>query len=276
MKNHNKNHYVIFGIILFFIFILNLNNNQKVEKEDIENKANVSEILINQEDNSEINEAEELITENNSSEKLYEVVSVIDGDTINVKIDEDIKTVRVIGINTPETVDPRKPVECFGKEASSKAKEILSSQKVYLKEDESQGLTDKYGRLLRYVFLSSGEDYGKFMISSGYAYEYTYKVSYKYQNEYKEAEILAKNNKAGLWSDEACEEKVEEKEITTSTQNFSQNGNGEFICSQNAYNCSDFSKQKDAQEVFDFCGGVSGDIHKLDQDGDGFVCESLP
>lgn len=134
----------------------------------------------------------------------YKVVSVVDGDTVKVSINGVTETTRIIGINTPETVDPRKEVECFGKEASNKAKEMLSRKTVTLEIDSSQGERDKYGRLLRYVFLADGTDFGKFMIASGYAYEYTYSTPYKYQSAYKSAQAIAETNKLGLWSPNTC------------------------------------------------------------------------
>lgn len=141
----------------------------------------------------------------------YKVISVVDGDTIKVDINGTTETIRIIGLNTPETVDPRKPVECFGKEASNKAKELLSGKTVTLEADSTQGERDKYGRLLRYVFLSNGTDYGKYMISSGYAYEYTYSKPYKYQVSYKSAQKSAEVSKVGLWGDGSC--KTETKAI---------------------------------------------------------------
>ena len=77
------------------------------------------------------------------------VVRVIDGDTIEVEIDGTSYRVRYIGIDTPETVHPQKPVECFGKEASEKNRELVEGKRVRLEKDVSD--TDKYGRLLRYV-----------------------------------------------------------------------------------------------------------------------------
>lgn len=135
------------------------------------------------------------------------VTKVVDGDTINVLIDSKAEKVRILGINTPETVDPRKPVECFGREASDKAKSILTGQTVRLNEDPTQDNRDKYGRLLRYVILPDGEDFGLQMIKEGYAYEYTYDIPYKYQKEYKSAQKEAEKSKLGLWEDGACSEK---------------------------------------------------------------------
>jgi len=133
------------------------------------------------------------------TQKSYEVVRVVDGDTVDVSMDGKVERLRLIGINTPETVDPRKPVECFGKEASNKAKDILSGKKVFLENDSSQGERDKYDRLLRYVFLEDGTSFNSLMIKEGYAYEYTYDLPYKYQAEFKQAQKEAETSRAGLW-----------------------------------------------------------------------------
>lgn len=142
------------------------------------------------------------------------VIKVVDGDTLSVSIGGKSETIRIIGINTPETVDPRKPVECFGQEASAKAHELLDGKSVTLEADATQGERDKYGRLLRYVFLPDGSDFGKAMISGGFAYEYTYSVPYKYQEAYKAAQGEAQAAKRGLWADGACSEAEAETEAT--------------------------------------------------------------
>lgn len=139
-----------------------------------------------------------------SSAELYQVVSVTDGDTLKVTINSKTETVRVIGINTPETVDPRKPVECFGKQASDRAKQILTGQKVSLEADPSQSDRDRYGRLLRYIFLENGTDYGLAMIKDGYAQEYTYQTPHKYQLQYRMAQQEAQQAQRGLWAEDAC------------------------------------------------------------------------
>lgn len=137
-------------------------------------------------------------------DEYFTVTKVVDGDTIEVDIEGKKEKIRIIGINSPETVDPRRKVECFGKEASGKAKELLSGQSVRLESDPSQAERDKYDRLLRYVFLSNGMDFGKIMILQGYAYEYTYDLPYKYQKEYKEAQQQAQTSNIGLWRDGVC------------------------------------------------------------------------
>ncbi len=140
------------------------------------------------------------------SEKIYgtQVIKVVDGDTIDVSINGEAEKLRLIGINTPETVDPRRPVECFGKEASARAKEILTNKQVTLEYDPTQDKVDKYGRTLAYVILADGTNFNKKMIEDGYAYEYTYEKPYKYQTEFKAAQKRAEDNKRGLWGAGIC------------------------------------------------------------------------
>lgn len=219
------------------------------------------------------------------------VVSVVDGDTVKVDIAGVRETLRIIGINTPETVDPRKPVECFGREASAMAKDLLSNQTIELEADATQGERDKYGRLLRYVFLPDGSDFGKTMISSGLAHEYTYSKPYVYQQEYQAAQADAEANERGLWADGACDEIEDSAGATTSSSAelivpstatvpvaAPTTSSSSCSCSSNSYNCSDFSTHVAAQSVYDCCmAQVGSDIHRLDgNDDDGLACESLP
>ena len=199
----------------------------------------------------------------------YFVTRVVDGDTIEVN--NDIK-IRLIGVDTPETVDPNKPVQCYGPEASAIAKKKLFNQNVTLEADDSQGDKDKYDRLLRYVIMGDGTNFNEWLIENGYGHEYTYDKAYKYQDTFKAAEVKAKDDKAGLWADNACNDTtspdVENSVVEDTTT--------DFVCSSNIYNCSDFSSQGKAQQVFDYCiSQVSTDIHKLDGDGNGLACESL-
>lgn len=142
--------------------------------------------------------------------RLYQVERVVDGDTIAVDVDGQEVTVRFIGMNTPETVDPRRPVQCFGKQASAEMKRILTSTttselvSVRLETDPTQGTTDRYGRLLAYVILEDGTLLNQLMIAEGYAYEYTYNIPYKYQKEFKKAEVDARTMKKGLWDTSIC------------------------------------------------------------------------
>ena len=132
------------------------------------------------------------------------VTRVVDGDTVDVSLDGRTVRVRLIGIDTPETVDPRTPVECFGGEASAKAHEPLDGQTVLLEDDPSQDSVDRYGRALRYAWLSDGRLFNLEMVAQGYAFEYTYNLPYKYQAQFKQAERDAREQQRGLWAPSAC------------------------------------------------------------------------
>lgn len=132
------------------------------------------------------------------------VTRVVDGDTLDVVIDGQVERVRLIGVDTPETVDPRKKVQCFGAEASAELKRLVEQQIVSLEFDDSQGRSDKYGRELAYVFLSDGTNVNETLLRNGFAYEYTYSKAYKYQNLFQNAEQVARDTESGLWSSETC------------------------------------------------------------------------
>ncbi len=132
------------------------------------------------------------------------VTRVVDGDTLVLHMNGIDEKVRLIGINTPEIVDPRKKVECFGKEASARMKELAERKTVYVEYDDTQSLRDMYGRLLAYVYLEDGQMLNRKMIAEGYAYEYTYLTPYKYQQEFKDVAMIARTSKRGLWADETC------------------------------------------------------------------------
>ena len=124
-------------------------------------------------------------------------------DTIHVSVNDQKVKIRMIGLDTPEVVDPRKPVQCFGREASARAKTILGGQAVYLETDPSQDTIDKYGRTLAYVWVN-GRLFNLDMIADGYAFEYTYDLPYRYQADFKAAENDARAQSRGLWSPGAC------------------------------------------------------------------------
>jgi micrococcal nuclease len=128
--------------------------------------------------------------------KLVKVIRVIDGDTIEIEGGE---RVRYIGIDTPETVDPRKPVQCFGVEASKKNKELVEGKMVRLEKDVTD--RDKYNRLLRYIWLDDVL-INKKLVEEGFAHSYSYPPDVKYQSLFVQAEKEAREGKIGLW--QAC------------------------------------------------------------------------
>ncbi len=134
----------------------------------------------------------------------YTVTKVTDGDTLHIEMNGQNEKVRLIGINTPETVDPRRTVECFGKEASTRMKELVGGKIVRLEYDETQSTRDAYDRLLAYVYLEDGQMVNRKMIAEGYAYEYTYLTPYKYQKEFRQVQTLARTSARGLWAPDTC------------------------------------------------------------------------
>lgn len=152
---------------------------------------------------------------NEAKNKSYPVTGVIDGDTIKITYEGVEETVRLIGMDTPETVHPSKPVQCFGEEASNKIKELVEGKSVSIMFDNTQGMRDKYGRLLLYIW-TDDVFVNKKMIVEGYAHEYTYSTPYLYQDEFKAAENQAREDKTGLWGDVcACDKKELSRKCTS-------------------------------------------------------------
>lgn len=222
----------------------------------------------------------------NKNKELYTVTYVVDGDTIDIDMDGKTERLRLIGIDTPETKDPRKPVQCFGQEASAKAIELLLNQKVSLEADDTQDNRDKYDRLLRYVYREDGLFFNKWMIENGYAYEYTYGIPYKYQTEFKQAQINAQTQKIGLWDVNTCDGKTELKIKQNTSTNPAQNqpeqkttenniqiepaeNKTTFNC-QISKTCTQMSSCDEAYFYLDNCNKTS-----LDRDDDGIPCESI-
>ena len=132
---------------------------------------------------------------------------IVDGDTIHVTIDGQDVTVRMIGMNTPETVKPGSPVECFGPESSAFAASALSGRTVTLEFDASQGRTDQYGRTLAYVWIERPNARPRMFnlaaISSGHAFERQYgPKGYAWRPEFRAAAKAAREADRGLWG--AC------------------------------------------------------------------------
>lgn len=132
-------------------------------------------------------------------EDLVLVKRVVDGDTIEL---ESGQKVRYIGIDTPETVSPEKPVQCFGKEASDKNKSLVEGKKIRLEKDVSE--TDKYSRLLRYIYLEDGTFINLLLVKEGFARSSTYPPDVKHQEEFKKAEEEARTSGKGLWASSTC------------------------------------------------------------------------
>jgi micrococcal nuclease len=131
-----------------------------------------------------------------------EVVDHIDGDTVRVRIDNPpaelgvVETIRLIGVDTPETVHPSRPAERFGKEAAGFTKARLLGRKVRLAFDWD--LRDRYGRLLAYIYTDDGECFNALLIREGYAHAYT-RYAFQFMDEFRTLEQRAKEERRGLW-----------------------------------------------------------------------------
>jgi micrococcal nuclease len=127
---------------------------------------------------------------------------VVDGDTIHVQIGGHDETVRLIGIDTPETVDPRQPVGCFGKEASAHTKELLpKGTEVRLVRDVEA--RDRYDRLLAYVYRVKDDLFVNLELAEqGYADLLTYPPNVAHVADFTAAVAAARDANRGLWG--AC------------------------------------------------------------------------
>ena len=131
--------------------------------------------------------------------ELRKVIRVVDGDTIVVSPNE---KVRLIGVDTPETVHPKKAVACFGKQAKQFAHDAVEGKTIRLvldKVNTERLHKDRYGRTLAYVFLENGTMLNRELIREGYAHAYT-RFPFRYLVEFRQIERAARTQGLGLWS----------------------------------------------------------------------------
>jgi len=134
-----------------------------------------------------------LIIPTTSFSEQFNVVKILDGDTIILNNDE---RVRLIGVDTTEKSHPLKPVEFYSKEATEFTKKLVEGKDVRLEFDKEK--RGKYGRLLAYVFLLDGTFVNAEIIRQGYGFAYT-KYPFKYMDTFVRLEEEAKKNKSGYW-----------------------------------------------------------------------------
>lgn len=177
-----------FGI-LEFEQALNIISNGEHASEKV-NSNNSDNIVKSEEENN-----------NFSTQTLYEVVRVVDGDTIIVKYNGEDVRVRMIGIDTAESVHPDESKNTQeGKNASDYTKQMLTDKKVALEFDVQQ--KDKYGRFLAYVYLD-GKMYNKTLLENGYAKIATYPPNVKYVDDFVQLQKEARENQIGIWRSES-------------------------------------------------------------------------
>lgn len=124
----------------------------------------------------------------------------VDGDTASFKYKNEIIKVRFLAIDTPESVKKNSPVEPYGKEASEyTCNQLKKANNIYLEFDDNSDQTDKYNRYLAWVFVD-GDLLQKKIIDNGFAEVAYLYGDYKYTNELKIAQKIAKKKKLGIWS----------------------------------------------------------------------------
>lgn len=129
----------------------------------------------------------------------YRVISDVDGDTIKVDMSGKTETIRFIGVDTPETHKPHTPVQCFGPDAAAYTKSKVEGRTVRLLADPKDDNRDRYGRLLRYIYLEDNSLLNKTLIQKGYGFAY---ISFPFEQkaDFIKAQLTAISGKLGLWT----------------------------------------------------------------------------
>ena len=187
------------------------------------------------------------------------VERVVDGDTIVVR---DVGRVRLIGVDTPETVHPSRPVEFFGKEASAFTKRLVDGKRVRLEYDQQR--TDRYGRTLAYVHLPDGTFVNAEIIRRGYGHAYT-RFPFKYLDRFRGLERDARRAGRGLWGSAAPQARPAAEPpagAAAALARWDDNRNGRISCAE--------ARRHGIAPV---PRGHAAYRHMRDGDNDGVVCE---
>jgi endonuclease YncB( thermonuclease family) len=129
---------------------------------------------------------------------LYSVTRFSDGDTITIDMNGQKETIRMIGVDTPETHDPDVPVQCYGPAASAYTKNLIGTNKVRLEADPTNQNRDRYNRLLRYVYLPDGRLVQAEIIKNGYGFAYTL-FPFTKSKDFVGLQDQARTQNKGLW-----------------------------------------------------------------------------
>jgi micrococcal nuclease len=206
------------------------------------------------------------------------VARIVDGDTIEVDLASGGRaTLRYIGMDTPETVAPGEPVGCYGKEASERNKNLVDGKTVFLEKDVSEA--DRFGRLLRYVYLEDGRMVNQILVHEGYAQVATFPPDVKYQQTFLDEQRQARDASRGLWG--AClttttsstTNRTTSNPMTVTTAPSGPTGNCDpaypTVCIPR------YPPDLDCKDIpFKRFKVLPPDPHKFDADNDGLGCES--
>jgi len=138
-------------------------------------------------------------TIDNAGQLHGRITRVVDGDTVMVNLGSHTETIRLIGVNTPETKHPTKPIECWGPEASAHTHELLpvGTDVVVVRDEEAR---DKYGRLLAYITRAHDNMFINLdLVSGGWAETLTIAPNTAHEEAFSTAEATAERLHLGLW-----------------------------------------------------------------------------
>jgi endonuclease YncB( thermonuclease family) len=130
---------------------------------------------------------------------FFNVTQSNDGDTITVDMAGREEKIRFIGVDTPETEDPRKPVQCFGRAASEFTRSLIGDNPVRLEADPLNTNRDRYNRLLRYVYLPDGTFVNAEIIKQGYGFAYL-SFPFEQKEAFAQYQKDAREQNSGLWA----------------------------------------------------------------------------
>lgn len=130
---------------------------------------------------------------------LYSINHFVDGDTIAVNMNGKTESVRLIGVDTPETHKPNTPVQCYGPAAAAYTKNLIGHSQVRLQADSESDNRDRYGRLLRYVYVPDGRLVENELIKNGYGFAYT-QFAFSKASEFRALQDEAQAAHKGLWA----------------------------------------------------------------------------
>jgi micrococcal nuclease len=136
------------------------------------------------------------------NEVLITILKVVDGDTVDIDIKGNTERVRLIGVNTPETKHPTKPIECFGPEASAYLTQLLPKG-THVRIERDIEARDRYGRMLLYLYRESDNLFINLdLVSHGYGTPMSIEPNTFHRNDFVHAAALAETTNEGLWK--AC------------------------------------------------------------------------
>lgn len=216
------------------------------------------------------------------------VERVVDGDTMEVRFPNgEVDTVRLLGVDTPETYGQNDPGEFegvpdtpegedwlanWGDRASSFATEELADREVRIEVDPQADRRGSYGRLLVYLYDDGGRSFNRALLDEGLARLYDSEFSKR--AEFEDAESRAQRNDVGLWDFDGTpsESTADGNDADEADETNGEEGTG-ATATEEDLDCSDFDTQEEAQSILE---SEPGDPHRLDGDGDGVACETLP